>query len=210
MSAQVDEVLKEVCLERAKRWEIWFWEIGVDRDHAHVLVQSVPMYSPTRIVQTVKSVTAREVFVKVPEVSMSAFPIAPSWIFTGGRGLAIWHIDDIVLTWCYSRPNDAENWKEFRSEGWKKAWTGANHYGISVIQADDRWDLERNYWAWGDSADLYPGTLGVTRFGNDTHPNSISYYFWPGSEPKYGLSGVTVDNIAEVNGVITATLSFAR
>ena len=68
MSAQVDEVLKEVCLERAKRWEIWFWEIGVDRDHAHVLVQSVPMYSPTRIVQTVKSVTAREVFVKAPEV----------------------------------------------------------------------------------------------------------------------------------------------
>jgi REP element-mobilizing transposase RayT len=68
MSAQVDEVLKEVCVERAKRWEIWFLEIGVDRDHAHVLVQSVPMYSPTRIVQTVKSVTAREVFVKAPEV----------------------------------------------------------------------------------------------------------------------------------------------
>ena len=68
MSEHVDEVLKEVCLEIEKRWEIWFLEIGVDRDHAHFLVQSVPMYSPTKIVQTVKSVTAREVFARAPEV----------------------------------------------------------------------------------------------------------------------------------------------
>ena len=68
MSREVDQVLRDVCLEIAKRWEIWFLEIGVDRDHAHFLVQSVPMYSPTKIVQTVKSVTAREVFTRVPEV----------------------------------------------------------------------------------------------------------------------------------------------
>ena len=68
MSEAVDEVLIGVCLEIAKRWEIWFLEIGVDRDHAHFLVQSVPMYSRTRIVQTVKSITAREVFAKAPEV----------------------------------------------------------------------------------------------------------------------------------------------
>ena len=68
MSEAVDEVLTAVCLEIAKRWEIWFLEIGVDRDHAHFLVQSVPMYSPTRIVQTVKSITAREVLAKAPEV----------------------------------------------------------------------------------------------------------------------------------------------
>ena len=43
MSEPVDEVLKQVCLEIEKRWEIWFLEIGVDRDHAHFLVQSVPM-----------------------------------------------------------------------------------------------------------------------------------------------------------------------
>src|ERR1700733_11803911 len=68
MSQAVDEVLRAACLEIAKRWEIWFLEIGVDRDHAHFLVQSVPMYSVTKIVQTVKSVTAREVFAQVPEV----------------------------------------------------------------------------------------------------------------------------------------------
>lgn len=68
MSEHVDEVLKAVCLEIEKRYEIWFLEIGVDRDHAHFLVQSVPMYSATKIVQTVKSITAREVFAKAPEV----------------------------------------------------------------------------------------------------------------------------------------------
>ena len=68
MSQTVDEVLKAACLEVAKRWEISFLEIGVDRDHAHFLVQSVPMYSVTKIVQTLKSVTAREVFAQAPEV----------------------------------------------------------------------------------------------------------------------------------------------
>jgi M6 family metalloprotease-like protein len=128
----------------------------------------------------------------------------------GGHGLAIWHIDDTVLTRNYWRPNEAQNWKKFRSEGWRKAWTGETHYGISIIQADDRWDLERIV-SWGaDAADLYPGALGITRFGDDTYPNSSSYYFWPGSAPRFGLSKVTVNNIAEVDGVIMAVLSFAR
>ena len=68
MSEHVDEVMRAVCLEIEQRYEIWFLEIGVDRDHAHFLVQSVPMYSPTRIVQTGKSLTAREVFARAPEV----------------------------------------------------------------------------------------------------------------------------------------------
>ncbi len=133
----------------------------------------------------------------------------PELIRTGGHGLAIWHIDDTILTRNYWRPNEAQNWKEFRSEGNKRADNGETHYGISIIQADDQWHLERACWWGGDPADLYPGVLGVTRFGNDTHPNSSSYYFWPGSAPRFGYSGITVDNIVEVNGVITANLSFA-
>ena len=68
MSKHVDEVLRLACLEIEKRWEIVFLEIGLDRDHVHFLIQSVPTYSPTRIVTTVKSVIAREVFAKAPEV----------------------------------------------------------------------------------------------------------------------------------------------
>ena len=68
MSEQVNEVLRQACLEIEKRWEIRFLEIGLDRDHAHFLIQSVPTYSATRIVTTAKSVIAREVFAHVPEV----------------------------------------------------------------------------------------------------------------------------------------------
>ena len=68
MSPTVDEVLRQACVEIEKRWEIMFLEIGLDRDHAHFLIQSVPTYSPTRIVRTVKSVIAREVFKGAPEV----------------------------------------------------------------------------------------------------------------------------------------------
>ena len=67
-SEKVDQVLKEICLEIADRYEIDFIEIGVDNDHVHFLVQSVPMYSPTKIVRTIKSITAREIFIRVPEV----------------------------------------------------------------------------------------------------------------------------------------------
>ena len=67
-NAEVDEVLREVCLEIEKRYEIKFIEIGTDKDHVHFLIQSVPMYSAKKIVQTVKSLTAREIFRRVPEV----------------------------------------------------------------------------------------------------------------------------------------------
>jgi REP element-mobilizing transposase RayT len=64
----VDRKLKEVCLEISKRYEITFLEIGTDEDHVHFLVQSVPMYSPKKIVQVIKSITAREIFAACPEV----------------------------------------------------------------------------------------------------------------------------------------------
>lgn len=65
---KVDTVIKETCVEIAKRYPINFLEIGTDKDHVHFLVQSVPTYSPTQIVRIIKSITAREVFSKYPEV----------------------------------------------------------------------------------------------------------------------------------------------
>ena len=67
-SESVDKTLKEVCLELSKRYEIHFLEIGVDRNHVHFLIQSVPMYSPTRIITIIKSLTAREIYKVHPEV----------------------------------------------------------------------------------------------------------------------------------------------
>lgn len=41
------------------RYKIMFVEIGVDKDHAHFLIQSVPTISAKQIAQIVKSITAR-------------------------------------------------------------------------------------------------------------------------------------------------------
>ena len=68
ISEQVSATLKNVCVEISKRYEIHFVEIGTDDDHVHFMIQSVPTISPKQIVQTVKSITAREIFAKHPEV----------------------------------------------------------------------------------------------------------------------------------------------
>ena len=65
---RVDQELKAICMELSMRYEITFAEIGVDKDHAHFLIQSVPTMSPKQIAQIVKSITAREIFQRVPEV----------------------------------------------------------------------------------------------------------------------------------------------
>jgi REP element-mobilizing transposase RayT len=64
----VDQELKAICLEISQRYEITFVEIRVDKDHAHFLIQSVATISPRQIAQIVKSITAREIFQRVPEV----------------------------------------------------------------------------------------------------------------------------------------------
>lgn len=68
LTEQVNLSIVEICLEIELRYDINFVEIGLDENHVHFLVQSVPVYSPKQIVQTVKSITAREVFRLHPEV----------------------------------------------------------------------------------------------------------------------------------------------
>ena len=67
-SSSVDHGLKEICIEISKRYQIHFLEIGTDENHVHFLLQSVPTYSPTKIVTRIKSITAREMLRKHSEV----------------------------------------------------------------------------------------------------------------------------------------------
>ena len=67
-SKEVDETLKDLCLEISKCYEIHLLEIRVDKDHVHFLTQSIPRKSPTQIISIVKSLTAREILKKHPKV----------------------------------------------------------------------------------------------------------------------------------------------
>jgi REP element-mobilizing transposase RayT len=68
IDAAVDQVLRAVCLEIEARYQLKFLEIGMDKDHVHFLVQSVPTYSVTKLVTIIKSLRAREIFRCCPEV----------------------------------------------------------------------------------------------------------------------------------------------
>ena len=68
LSNEVDSAIKKICIEISKRHEMHFVEIGADKDHVHFLVQSVPTYSPTKIVRMIKSITAREIFCQIPSI----------------------------------------------------------------------------------------------------------------------------------------------
>jgi REP element-mobilizing transposase RayT len=67
-SKAVEKTLIETCIEISERYEIHFVEIGNDEDHIHFLIQGIPTMSVTRIVQIVKSITARKLFSKHPEI----------------------------------------------------------------------------------------------------------------------------------------------
>ena len=65
---EVDKELKDLCKEISLRYEISFLEIGADKDRVHFLIQTVPVKSPSEIARIVKSLTAREIFKRVPSV----------------------------------------------------------------------------------------------------------------------------------------------
>lgn len=67
-SSAVDETLRTICLEIEKRYGVKFLEIGIDKNHVHFLLQSVPTQSPTKIIKMLKSITAREIFRLHPNV----------------------------------------------------------------------------------------------------------------------------------------------
>jgi putative transposase len=64
----IGESLKEIFMEISEHYEIHFVEIGYESDHVHFLVQSVPSLSVSEITRTIKSITAKQLFNRHPEI----------------------------------------------------------------------------------------------------------------------------------------------
>jgi len=65
---EVVEVIKGVAMGIEERYAIEFEALGMDRGHIHILCSAHPKVSPGQIVRVFKSITARDIFRKVPEV----------------------------------------------------------------------------------------------------------------------------------------------
>ena len=65
-----ETTFKSICLELAEKYNYVFIEIGMDDDHVHFLIQITPNISMVAMVTTIKSITAREMFLQHPEVKI--------------------------------------------------------------------------------------------------------------------------------------------
>ena len=115
ISDEVDQVLRDVCEEISKRFEMRFLEIGTDGDHVHFLIQSVPSYSPSQIVRKLKSITAREIFSRVPEVKKQLwggeFWTDGYFVSTVGE-----HANEDVIRAYIQKHGDTENYNQLHKE----------------------------------------------------------------------------------------------
>jgi len=68
INKEVGGSLKEICFEIAQGYEIQFVEIGYETDHVHFLIQGVPTYSVSKMVTMLKSITAKQLFQRHPEI----------------------------------------------------------------------------------------------------------------------------------------------
>lgn len=63
-----EQTLFQTCKEIEERYSIVFEQVGIDTNHVHYLLSAAPKYAPSRIIQIVKSITARELFKKHPDL----------------------------------------------------------------------------------------------------------------------------------------------
>ena len=64
----VVEIITQTAKEIQERYDIEFEQIGCDRDHIHLLCSAHPKVAPGQIVRVFKSITARELFRRKPEL----------------------------------------------------------------------------------------------------------------------------------------------
>ncbi|RHW42053.1 M6 family metalloprotease domain-containing protein [Neobacillus notoginsengisoli] len=125
------------------------------------------------------------------------------------QGLLAWHVDENIISLYQTagfRPNNVENWmnKRFQYNQSEKASDGTvvTHYGLSVLQKDGKYDLEKNVNR-GDSGDFFKTGDKLTPVSGNVHTGS--YYFWKGLSNTPADSGIHVTDIKQnADGSITA------
>ena len=68
LSEPMVAAIKEIAHEISERFELNIEEIGCDTDHIHLLCGFHPKYAGGEIVRIFKSITARELFKRFPEI----------------------------------------------------------------------------------------------------------------------------------------------
>lgn len=106
--------LKNICFDIGERYWFEFDAIGTDGDHVHIFVGSEPKYSPSRVMQIIKSITARELFKAYPEIKRELwggeFWSDGGYIRTVGDGVT----SEIIRNYIEQQgdPEEKDNYKQ--------------------------------------------------------------------------------------------------
>ena len=108
-------LLKYVLSKIEKRSDIRSDMVGTDSNHSHLFVDVALKYSPSEIFRIVKSITAREFFVKFPEIKRDLWE--ESFGMTGyTRTVGEGRTDDIVRKYIprQGSKEDKEDYRQFK------------------------------------------------------------------------------------------------
>ncbi len=68
LDKEVVQIIKETAIGIQERYAIEIEGMGMDKDHIHILCGAHPKVPPGQIVETLKSITGREIFRGKPSV----------------------------------------------------------------------------------------------------------------------------------------------
>ena len=68
LAGNVGKYLTRIIREVSERYDFKIEELAVMPDHVHLFVSSIPQLSPSEIMRTVKSITARKIFERFPGI----------------------------------------------------------------------------------------------------------------------------------------------
>ncbi|MDQ6597610.1 M6 family metalloprotease domain-containing protein [Bacillus salipaludis] len=123
------------------------------------------------------------------------------------HGLVAWHVDENTLSHYQQGYNDVNSVESFGKKLYNVSTpvNGVSHYGLSVVQKDGNFDLEKGVNR-GDEKDFFQ--TGDVLKSNGANVYSGSFYFYKGYSAT-GLSGINVKDIKEnPDGSITATFFY--
>ena len=104
---RVFQELKDILVGISERYYLLFHAVGTDRNHLHVLIEAAPRYSPSKVMQICKSVTAVQLFNRLSDLKEDLwgghFWSEAGHIDTVGDGYGVKEMEEYILNQGVSR-----------------------------------------------------------------------------------------------------------
>ena len=108
--------LKQTIQDIAERYEYTIEAVGIDGDHVHVFAGAHPAIAPAKLIQTIKSITARELFKRYPDIKRFLWGGAIWAIGYYVRTVSDGPLDKVIKKYCdeQNRTMKTTRWRRYQ------------------------------------------------------------------------------------------------